>query len=82
MSKTQGWGVLPYISQIGIVNSRLADTPIIRTAAKLLGKTNYRRLTEIKSRYYGLLIMRTLISGPYSVRYKGPVDCNSDIISA
>ena len=26
--------------------------------------------------------MRTLIWGPYSVRYKGPVDCNSDIISA
>ena len=33
-----GGEVLPYISHIGIVNSRLAGTPIIRTAAKLPGK--------------------------------------------
>ena len=33
-----GGGVLPYISHLGIVNSRLANTPIIRTAAKFPGK--------------------------------------------
>ena len=31
-------GILPYTSHIGIVNSRLADTPIIWTAAKLPAK--------------------------------------------
>ena len=33
-----GGGVLSYISHLGIVNSRLANTPIIRTAAKFPGK--------------------------------------------
>ena len=33
-----GGGILPSISHIGIVNSRLADTPIIQTAAKFPGK--------------------------------------------
>ena len=42
------------------VNSRLADTPIIRTADKFRAKINYRRLTEINSRYYGLSLQRTL----------------------
>ena len=42
------------------VNSRLADTPIIRTADKFWAKINYRRLTEINSRYYGLSLQRTL----------------------
>ena len=41
------------------------------TAAKFSAKTNYRRLIEINSRYYGLSLMRTLTRGPYSVRYKG-----------
>ena len=49
----------------------ITDTPIKRTAAKSQEKTNYRRLTEIKSRYYGLSLMRTLTRGPYGVRYKG-----------
>ena len=53
------------------VNSRLADTPIKRTAAKSQAKTNYRRLTEINSRYYGLSLIRTLIRSSYSVRNKG-----------
>ena len=53
------------------VNSRLADTPIIRTADKFWAKINYRRLTEINSRYYGLSLQRTLTSGPHSVHYKG-----------
>ena len=44
------------------VNSRLADNSIKRTIAKSPAKTNYRRLTEINCRYYGL--------SPYSVRYK------------
>ena len=40
LSETRGGGggVLPYISHIGTVNSRLANTPIIRTAAKFPGK--------------------------------------------
>ena len=42
------------------VNSRLADTPIIQTADKFRAKINYRRLTEINSRYYGLSLQRTL----------------------
>ena len=42
----------------------ITDTPIIRTAAKSPVKTNYRRLTEINSRYYGLSRMRTLARGP------------------
>ena len=58
------------------VNSRLADTAIKRTAAKSTAILNYRRLTEINSRYYGLLLMRTLAQGRYNVRYKG-VDCIS-----
>ena len=33
-----GGGVIPYISHLGIVNSRLSNTPIIRTAAKFPGK--------------------------------------------
>ena len=53
------------------VNSRLADTPMIRTVAKSPAKTNYRGLTEINSRYYGHSLMRTLTRGPHSVRYKG-----------
>ena len=51
----------------GTVNSRLADNPIIRTAAK----RNYRCLTGIWSRYCELSLMRTLSQCPSSVRYKG-----------
>ena len=54
-----------------IVNFRLADTAIIPTAAKSQAKINFKRLTEINSRYYGLSVMRTLTRGPYSVRFKG-----------
>ena len=57
-------------------NSRLADTwllqtPVIRTAAKSPTKINYRRLTEINSRYYGLSLLRTLTYGPEGVPNKG-----------
>ena len=38
----------------------ITDTPIKRTAVKSQEKPNYRRLTEINSRYYGLSLMRTL----------------------
>ena len=38
----------------------ITDTPIIRTADKFRAKINYRRLTEINSRYYGLSLQRTL----------------------
>ena len=49
----------------------MTDTSIKRTAAKSPAKTNYRRLTEINTCYYGLSLIRTLPRGPYSVRYKG-----------
>ena len=39
------------------------QTPVIRTAAKFQAKID-RRLTEMNSRYYGLLLMRTLTRGP------------------
>ena len=51
------------------VHLAITDTPITRTAVKSQEKTNYRRLTEINSRYYGLSLMRTLTRGPYGVRY-------------
>ena len=38
LKRNPGGGILPYISHIGIVNSRLADTPIIRTATKFPGR--------------------------------------------
>ena len=38
----------------------ITDTPIIRTADKFRAKINYRHLTEINSRYYGLSLQRTL----------------------
>ena len=38
----------------------ITDTLIIRTADKFRAKINYRRLTEINSRYYGLSLQRTL----------------------
>ena len=47
------------------------DILIIRTAAKSQAKVNHRCLTEINSRYYGLLLMRTLTQGLYSAHYKG-----------
>ena len=49
----------------------MMDTLIIWTAAKSQAKINCRRLTDINSRYYGLLLMRTLTQGPYSVHSKG-----------
>ena len=63
---------LSYYSQLSPRgNPAIMDTPIIRTqAAKSQAKTNYRRLTEINPRYYGLSLMRTPTRGPYSVRYK------------
>ena len=55
---------------LNTVNSCLADTLIIQTTAKSLAKINYRCLTEIDSRYYRLLLKRTVSQGPYSVCYK------------
>ena len=49
----------------------ITDTPIIPTATKSPAKINYRRLTEINSRYYGLSLVRTLTCGPEGVRNKG-----------
>ena len=54
------------------VNSRFADTLIIWTAAISTAKINYRYLTgEKNSRYYRLLLLRTLTCGSNGVRYKG-----------
>ena len=44
------------------VNSRLADTPLLRTLAIITDKIQipiFRGLTENDSRYYGLLLFRT-----------------------
>ena len=50
----------------------MTDALILRTAAKSPAKINYRCLTEINSRYYGLsLTGMTLTRGPYSVPSKG-----------
>ena len=46
------------------IHPAITDPPIIRTASKSPAK-------KIKSRYYGLSLMRTLSQGTYSVRYKG-----------
>ena len=53
------------------VHPTIMETPIIQTAAEFQAKTNYRHLTGINSCFYGLLLIRTLTRGPYSVRYKG-----------
>ena len=44
----------------------ITDTSIKQTAAKSPAKTNYRRLSEMTSRYKGLLLMRKLARGPYN----------------
>ena len=49
----------------------ITDSPIIRAAAKSPAKINYRRLTEINSRYYGLSLLSTLTHGPEGVCSKG-----------
>ena len=53
------------MSLVSTVNSHLADTPIIRTAAKSLAKTKYRRTFDGNK----LLLIWTLTRGPHSVRY-------------
>ena len=49
----------------------IRDTTITETAAKSPAKIEYRRLTEINSRYYGLSLLRTLTRSPEGVRNKG-----------
>ena len=67
---------------LNTVNSCLTDTLIIQTTAKSPAKINQNRcLTEIDSRYYGLLLKRKLTQGPYSVRNKRSWPyCNYKII--
>ena len=48
----------------------MTDTPIMLTAATSQAKINYRCLTEVNSRYFGVSLMRTLTQGPYSVHCK------------
>ena len=55
LKRNPGGGVLPYISHLGLVNSRLANTPIIRTAAKFPGKNKFQTFDLNK-----LLLLRTL----------------------
>ena len=56
------------------VNSRLADTLLLRTAAESPAKINYRPLTKIISRYCGLSLLRTNSAVPRMSAIKG-VDC-------
>ena len=58
-----GGGVLPYISPIGTVNSRLANTPIIRTAAKFPGKNKLQTFDLNK-----LPLLRTLANEDTNLR--------------
>ena len=62
--------LLILVQKRNTVNTRLADTSIIRTAGKSQAKINYRDLTEINYRYYGLSLMWTITWGPHRVRYK------------
>ena len=58
-----GGGVLPYISPIGTVNSRLANTPIIRIAAKFPGKNKLQTFDLNK-----LPLLRTLANEDTNLR--------------
>ena len=67
---------LSVVERVNIIQSTLAlrtpcyyGTQVIRTAVKSPVKINYRRLTEINSRYYGLSLLRTLTLGPEGVRH-------------
>ena len=44
------------------------DTPITRTATKSHAKINYRCLTKINSRYYGLSLMRSTVTNQSSLQ--------------
>ena len=68
----RGESIYSHLSPCG--HLAITDTPIIRTAAKSPIKTDYRRLNEINSRYYGLSLLRTLTCGPEVSVIKG-VDC-------
>ena len=66
LSETRGGGgegVLPYIRPIGTVNSRLANTPIIRTAAKFPGKNKLQTFDLNK-----LPLLRTLANEDTNLR--------------
>ena len=65
-----------------VKGSRFLDhtTSAKQTSAKSQAKINYRRLTEINSRYYGLSLMRTPAQGLHSSRYKGSeVEVNTKV---
>ena len=47
----------------------ITDTSIQQTAVESQGKIDYRHLTEVNSRYYGLSLIRKLTRGPWRVRY-------------
>ena len=52
----------------------ITDTPIIRTATKSHAKINYRCLTKINGRYYGLSLIRPTVTKQSSLQcslYKG-----------
>ena len=66
-------GILPSISHIGIVNSRIADAPIIWTAAKFPGKNELQTFDLNK-----LPLLQTVANKDTNLRSlqcpKGPVD--------
>ena len=63
LSETRGGGVLPYINPIDTVNSRLANTPIIRTAAKFSCKNKLQTFDLNK-----LPLLRTLANEDTNLR--------------
>ena len=69
-----------YRSDYGVLSPcghlAMTDTPIIRTAAKSPTKIEYRRLTKINSRYYRLLLLRTLTRGVPRVSAIRGVKCS------
>ena len=63
LKRNPGGGVLPYISHLGIVNSRLANTPIIRTAAKFPSENELQKFDLNK-----LPLLRTLANEDTNLR--------------
>ena len=77
-----GFRALRIIGKCTTVNSRLADTPLLRTLAitDKIQIPGYRGLTGNDSRYYGLSLIRTLNEVP-SVSAITRVDCSRHLFA-
>ena len=69
---------LPGQSKLSVMQSTLTlRTPCFdkhsdyKDSSLIPSKNNLQTFDKENSRYYGLLLLRTLTKGPYSVRYKG-----------